>query len=145
VINLSQSPVIDSGSKYSKNTAVYYTNLQSFDTLNAFISRSPWLKQSYAHTRKNGDVDTIKLLDAYKTVYADSVSAFVAGHDCFKLFSSADRYMSHVGLNNTPAWFAVRHLLFQCHEEFLQRDQEGKLRHEFRDPYHRLSSQDASD
>jgi hypothetical protein len=115
---------------------IYYADQRSFDTLKAYILRSDFVNLSDVPISENGKIDTLKLLDAYKIIAADSDTLFIAGHNCFKLFSSSEEYLAHVGLSNTVAWYAVRHLMFQCHEEFLDIDRNKRLKHTIGDTLH---------
>lgn len=107
----------------SKHLKVYYTDQRTLDTLRSYISHGNYIRGRYTSPRKNEGIDTLKLLDVYKITGADAHPLFADGIDCFKLFLSAKRYLQYVGLARTTAWNAMSDMIFQCHEEFLHRNE----------------------
>jgi hypothetical protein len=118
----------------SKNLKVYYTDPMILDTLRSYISHSNYVRESYSSPSKNKEIDTLKLLDAYKITGVDERPLYVDGADCFNLFLSVQRYLDHVNLANTTAWNAMFNMIFQCHEEFLRRNEMGNPDFQIRVP-----------
>ena len=126
--------------KDSRLTKLYYTDQRTLDTLRSFISRSNWVKRSDTSNRENIEIDMLKSLDAFKIIGVDSFPLYIAGHDCYKLFSSTWIYLGKVRIGRIAGYTAMNRLMFECHEEFLRRDLDTPQPVIIEDPYHRLKS-----
>lgn len=135
----------DLGGRYSESKEPqfrkeYYTDQRTIDTLKSYISRSNYITHLSAPEIAKAEIDTHKLVDAYKIIGIDKYTFFVKGNDCLKLFLSTMRYLDQVGLSKTPARYAMTQLLFQCHQEFWRRELDSGASDTIEDPYHILSA-----
>jgi hypothetical protein len=134
----------DLGGRYSESKEpqfkkeYYYTDQRTIDTLKSYISRSNYITQLSASEIANAEIDTHKLVDAYKIIGIDKYTFFVKGNDCLKLFLSTMRYLDQVGLSKTSARYAMTQLLFQCHQELWRRELDSGPSDTIEDPYHIL-------
>ena len=108
---------------------IYYTDERTLDTIRSYISQSNFVK------RENGEIDTIKKIDAYKIIGVDEHPLYVYGHDCFKLFKSVDRYLWTVGLKNSIGRNAMDFLIFQCRDGSVHRSLEYGRSSQIVDPF----------
>lgn len=130
-----------------RHRKVYYINEETTDTIRSLFSRCPIVTKSDTAKTPFLKSDTFEILDAYKIIGAAPYPLYVHGRDCFVLFQSILQYLLWKGpgrpepcsgrIEHFPvACNAMSHLRFQCHEEFLHRDQIIPLRPN--DPFIRI-------
>jgi hypothetical protein len=117
-----------------RHTKVYYIKQETTDTIRSLFSRCPIVTKSDTAKTPFLKSDTFELLDAYKIIGAAPYPLYIHGRDCFMLFKSTLEHLlwkgpdrrepgSGITMGFPVACNAMSHLIIQCHEEFLHRNQ----------------------
>jgi hypothetical protein len=119
-------------------TKIYYTNQRTLDSVKAYILRSSWVKRSDTSEREKSEVDTVKLIHAFKIVGVETYPLYVKGKDCSDLFISTMRHLIIVNLGNTSAYSAMDQLMVECNEKFWNRNSNPPQSQSNEGPYRRI-------
>ena len=125
--------------KDSRMVKVFHTDQRTLDSIRSYIWRNHWVNRCDTFNRGNGEMDSLKLSDAYKIVGVDSRPLYVGGEDCLTLFLSTWYYLDTIGFATSGGPGAMENLALQCEQKYIRRHLINAPGPQIEDPYPKLN------